>query len=399
MNRCVKSITKDTSSAINWIFLAFFLRTKSLACFLLGDVDVHHVRHISQWIAVKMFCFSVHHIELSLHLLHCDLLVFELPSDVRSRTHDGAIYPSSLSCRTARAATARSPSLVGAFYSHLKHCRQTLLHQLIQAQSHSLSAMWDPIRATNALLFARVIGHAAWSHDRRVSLASQAPRYSSSLSIKIAARYHCASCRVVKQLMPLPRVLSRHIISGVCPLLRKQSRTHADHCAHARCPVSHRCLRRLRLPRACSKGPCRQQKQERGTAINSNRNTLKHRSILHLTRTKHHFLAGLVRNTKNNERPQVNRRECQKDRRLEEGRDCPFVFSACSIVRESTSFFPLEFRLCKLQSELLPRFNPGGELAEHVKFGAPKPVSLKRHSQSSSDSTTDHTSTTKHTRS
>ena len=54
---------------------------------------------------------------------------------------------------------------------------------------------------------------------------------------------------------------------------------------------------------------------------------------------KHHFSPGLVRNTKNNERPHVNRRECQKDRRLEEGRDCPFVVSVCSIVRESTSFF------------------------------------------------------------
>ena len=195
----------------------------------------------------------------------------KIPNDLRSRTHDGAIYPSPLSCRTTAAATARSPSLVGAFCSQLEHCRQTLLHQLIQAQSHSLSAMWDPIRATNALLLACVIGHAARSHDPQVSLASQAPRYSSSLSIKLLhvtivlpVALSSNSC--------LSRVLSRHIISGVCPLLRKQSRTHADHCAHARCPVSHRCLRRLRLPRTCSKGPCRQQKQERGTAIRSNRN-------------------------------------------------------------------------------------------------------------------------------
>ena len=116
----------------------------------------------------------------------------KLPNDLRSRTLDGAIYPSPLSCRIARAATARSPSLVGAFCSQLKHCRQTLLHQLVQSTvALAVSHVWVPIRATNALLFARVIGHAAWSHDRSRFAGVPCTTLFSSPSIRLL---HVAMC-------------------------------------------------------------------------------------------------------------------------------------------------------------------------------------------------------------
>ena len=224
MNRCVNSITGDTSSRINWNLFASFLRTKSLACFLLGDVVVHHVRHISQWIAVKMFCFSVHHIELSLHLLHCERFVFDSSLDPQRCSSQVTYVPARTMVRSA-AAPARRPSLVpvNRVAIHSKHIVIKLFCTNWYNQSRTrcqLCVDSGPRRPA-----ARLCDRARRSVSRPSSLAGVPSATVLFFTVhKIAARCHGASCGVVNQLMPL-RAFATHYFGSLS--VAKKTKSHA----------------------------------------------------------------------------------------------------------------------------------------------------------------------------
>ena len=195
---------------------------------MLGDVDVDHVTHISQWIAVEMFCFSVHHIKLSLHLVHCERFVFDSSLDPQRCSFQVTYVPTRTMVRSAVAPHAQPQLAVQVSWEHSAHtsnivvklfCTNWYKHSRTRCQPCVGS---DPNHQRPA---ARPCDRARRSVSRPSSLAGVPSATVLFFTVhKIAARCHGASCGVVNQLMPL-RAFATHYFGSLS--IAKKTKSHA----------------------------------------------------------------------------------------------------------------------------------------------------------------------------
>ena len=147
-----------------------------------------------------------------------------------------------------------------------------------------------------------------------------------------AAQFHLAVCGVSLFHVEVLTLYTWPEHTFVCSRLQSQllklPLRSSDHAQH------------LRLPRACSRERCRQQKQERGTAHSSHRTIWKH---VHLWKMPNFSCTKMGNITSHRVSFAIKKDHMSTEENVKgsstRGRDCPFVFSACCIMNESTSLF------------------------------------------------------------